>query len=67
MERIAVSPAEAARLLGVDKAHLYAAIERGELVAVSIGRKSLIDIQDLRAWLKSRPATKSSRRKQKME
>jgi excisionase family DNA binding protein len=50
-ERIAVSPAEAARLAGVGRTTLYMALGSGELRSMKIGKRRLIALEALRAWL----------------
>lgn len=49
---LAVSPAEAARLAGVGRTTLYAALSAGELKSFKFGRRRLIRIEALEAWLK---------------
>lgn len=51
-EPIAVSPDEAARLCGVGRTTLYAAISSGELKSLKIGSRRLITIEAIREWLK---------------
>jgi excisionase family DNA binding protein len=58
MERLALSPREAARLLGCNKSHIYAAVKEGALVARSVGAHSLIESDALMTWFRSLPATK---------
>lgn len=48
---LAVSPAEAARLAGVGRTTLYAAIGSGALRSLKIGKRRLITIEALRSWL----------------
>jgi len=55
--RIAVSPAEAARLAGVGRTTLYAALGGGGLSSFKIGKRRLITIDALRDWLRSHGAT----------
>lgn len=51
-DRIAYSAREAARLLGVDRARIAAAIATGELPAYRLGRRRYaIRRDDLDAWL----------------
>lgn len=50
---LAVSPNEAARLCGIGRTTLYAALSSGDLKSVKIGTRRLIMIEALRAWLKS--------------
>lgn len=48
---LAVAPAEAARLAGVGRTTIYEAIGAGVLKSVKIGKRRLITIEALRAWL----------------
>ena len=48
---LAVAPAEAARLAGVGRTTVYEAIGAGTLRSVKIGKRRLITIEALRAWL----------------
>ena len=48
---LAVAPAEAARLTGVGRTTIYEAISAGALKSVKIGKRRLITIEALRAWL----------------
>ena len=48
---LAVAPAEAARLTGVGRTTIYEAIGAGALKSVKIGKRRLITIEALRAWL----------------
>ena len=48
---LAVAPAEAARLAGVGRTTIYEAIGAGALRSVKIGKRRLITIEALRAWL----------------
>lgn len=49
---LAVSPNEAARLCGIGRTTLYAALSSGELTSVKIGTRRLIRLEALRDWLK---------------
>lgn len=49
---LAVSPNEAARLCGIGRTTLYAALSSGDLKSVKIGTRRLIMIDALRDWLK---------------
>ena len=49
--RLAVSPAEAARLAGVGRTTLYEAIGSGALRSLKIGKRRLITVESLRNWL----------------
>ncbi|MBX3430807.1 MAG: helix-turn-helix domain-containing protein [Hyphomonadaceae bacterium] len=48
---IAVSPTRAARLIGIGRTKLYEALTSGELSSYRIGRRRLIRVVDLEAWL----------------
>lgn len=48
---LAVPPGEAARIAGVGRTTLYAAIGSGGLKSIKIGKRRLIAIEALRAWL----------------
>lgn len=52
MHPIAVAPNEAARLAGVGRTSLYAAIAKGELKSLKIGTRRLITVEALRVWLR---------------
>jgi len=52
-DRIAVSPAEAARMAGVGRTTLYAALGTGELRSLKIGKRRLIMIKWLEDWLRA--------------
>jgi excisionase family DNA binding protein len=53
-EPLAVSPAEAARLAGLGRTIIYAALGSGALKSLKIGKRRLIAVEALRAWLLSR-------------
>ncbi|MEZ5961715.1 MAG: helix-turn-helix domain-containing protein [Hyphomonadaceae bacterium] len=48
---LAVAPAEAARLAGIGRTRLYAAIASGDLPSLKLGARRLIKIADLESWL----------------
>lgn len=48
---LAVPPGEAARMAGVGRTTLYAAIGSGGLKSIKIGKRRLIAVEALRAWL----------------
>src|SRR5437899_10456866 len=52
-EQLAVSPADAARLAGVGRTTIYEAIGSGALRSLKIGKRRLILIVSLRAWLET--------------
>jgi excisionase family DNA binding protein len=51
--QLALSVREAAALAGVGRTILYAAVGSGELPSLKVGRRRLIRIESLEAWLKS--------------
>lgn len=50
---IAVSPDEAARLAGIGRTTLYAALAKGDLPSIKIGTRRLIRVDAIRDWLAS--------------
>lgn len=50
---IAVSPDEAARLAGIGRTSLYAALAKGDLKSIKIGTRRLIKIEAIHEWLSS--------------
>lgn len=50
---IAVSPDEAARLAGIGRTSLYAALAKGNLKSIKIGTRRLIKIEAIHEWLAS--------------
>jgi excisionase family DNA binding protein len=50
-EALAVSPAVAARLAGLGRTTIYAALTAGELKSLKVGARRLILVETLRAWL----------------
>lgn len=57
MEPIAVSPNEAARLSGVGRTTLYAALSSGALKSIKIGTRRLITIEAIHHWLEDNETT----------
>ncbi len=57
---LAVSIVDAARLAGVGRSTLYSAVQDGALPMRKCGRRSLIFISDIEAWLANLPASKPS-------
>ena len=51
----AVSIIEAARRAGVGRSSIYEAVNRGELRLKKSGRRSLILVDDLKAWVNGLP------------
>jgi excisionase family DNA binding protein len=54
-EPLAMSPGEAARLTGVGRTTIYAALATGALCARKVGRRTLITREDLSRWLSNLP------------
>jgi excisionase family DNA binding protein len=54
-EFLAISIEEAARRAGVGRGYLYQQISRGHLRARKAGRRTLIALADLAAWLEGLP------------
>jgi excisionase family DNA binding protein len=52
---LAVSLDEAARRAGLGRTSIYEAVNRGELPLRKVGRRSLIRVDDLKAWIDSLP------------
>lgn len=52
---LAVPIDEAARRAGIGRSSLYEAINRGELPLRKAGRRSLIRVDDLKAWIDGLP------------
>jgi excisionase family DNA binding protein len=48
---LAVSPAEAGRLVGIGRTTIYHAISCGDLKSVKIGARRLVTVEALRQWL----------------
>ena len=57
---LAVTIAEACNLASSSRSEIYAAILRGELRARKRGRKTLILMADLRAWVEGLPEFKNT-------
>ena len=55
-DRIACSPAEAARRAGLGRTTIYAALKAGDLKSIKIGARRLIMVDALKAWLASHEA-----------
>lgn len=50
-DRLAVSPSEAALMTGIGRTKLYELLNQKEIPSFTLGRRRLILIEDLRAWL----------------
>lgn len=55
----AVSPDEAARLAGIGRTTLYAALAKGDLPSIKIGTRRLIRVDAIRDWLARNEQTAS--------
>lgn len=53
---LAVSPTDAARLLGVGRTRLYEELSSGDLPSFRLGRRRLIRVTAIEAWIKAREA-----------
>lgn len=49
--RLAVAPAEAARMLGLGKTKLYELMADNELLSIKIGTRRLIRVRDIESFL----------------
>jgi excisionase family DNA binding protein len=58
---LAISIIEASRRAGVGRSSIYEAIGRGELPLRKNGRRSLILVDDLKAWVAALPEAKPTR------
>lgn len=52
---VSLSLDNAAKAADMSRRYLQDAIARGDLVARKAGNKTLVDIEDLRAWVRSLP------------
>lgn len=53
-EPIAMPIPDAARISGVGRSTIYSEIAKGNLKIVKIGRRTVVRMDDLRAWLTSK-------------
>ena len=53
-EPLAVPIPEAARLGGVGRSTIYSEVKRGNLRIRKVGRRTIVAMDDLRAWLASK-------------
>jgi hypothetical protein len=58
-ERLMVAPAEAARIVGISRAQLYAEMAAKRIAARKCGKRTLVELASLRAWLDALPAYQS--------
>ena len=54
-EPLALMPKPAARYIGISLASLYNEIRAGRITARKFGRRTLINVDDLKAWLVALP------------
>ena len=59
IEPLAVSVEAARRLAGIGRTVLYEAMGRGDLPSCKVGKRRLILIKDLQAWLERQRQTQS--------
>lgn len=52
MEPEAISVAEAARRAGLGRSTFYEAIARGDVPTIKFGKRRLVRLESLRAWLR---------------
>ena len=55
IEPLALSPAAAARYVGISKRHLYRLLATGAVTARKDGRRTLVDVASLKAYYASLP------------
>lgn len=55
-EPIAVSPEEAARLIGIGLNTMYRALRRGDIPSVKVGSRIIVSVRALQAFLGPQPA-----------
>ena len=51
VERLLITPSEAAEMLGISRATLYRVINRGGFPLIRVGRCSRIPVTELRRWV----------------
>ena len=51
MEPFAVSPPEAARLLGISKSKIYTLTNRPDFPSFKLGGRTLVSVEGLRSWI----------------
>ena len=57
--RLALSPAEAAKVAGISRSEVYNELAAGKITGRKFGRRTLIEMASLRAWLDALPAYQS--------
>jgi excisionase family DNA binding protein len=53
---ISVTICEACKLSGISRSYLYQVMARGEVRSIKAGRRRLVLVASLRAWLQSLPS-----------
>jgi excisionase family DNA binding protein len=53
VDRLSVSPQEAATLIGIGRTKFFAALRDKELASLRIGKRRLIRVAELERWLKA--------------
>lgn len=56
LQPLAVSPADAARLIGIGRTMLYDEIASSRLRSAKIGKRRLITVEAIKDWLEAREA-----------
>lgn len=51
VEQLAVSAAEAAKLLGVSKPTVYGLMSRSDFPSFKLGRRTLVSVEGLKNWI----------------
>ena len=59
-DRVTLSPKEAAHRLGVSKSFLYLEMNRGKLASLTFGKRRLIHVDDLNAYIAANRHTASA-------
>ena len=59
-ERISVSVEEAAEMVGLGRSTLYVALTSGELPSMKIGKRRLIRVDALKAWVAAQEAASAA-------
>lgn len=52
-DRLALSPTEAAQVLGVSRPTIYTLIKRADFPAFKVGTRTLVSVEGLREWVKA--------------
>lgn len=54
MEKLLLTPSEAADLLGVGRSKVYRLLATGELPGIRVGHAVRVPLEDLRRWVRDR-------------